>query len=107
MLSMESSFASHELTRKELEELEREYEILAGQIVNMLDSLSKMGPVSAPLHSSLDEFHSSLNKKLRELDLLPKKPLGASYYRYIDQLVKSLRTGVRETQDFVKSWKGW
>ncbi|MDE0100294.1 MAG: hypothetical protein OXM87_11935 [Truepera sp.] len=98
-------YVKHDLTRKELEEREREYEILAGQITNMLDSLPKMGGVPDPLHSSFDEFYSSLNKKFQEFGLLPREPLGTDYFIYIEQLVKPLRAGVKETRDFVKNWR--
>lgn len=106
MLSMANSFANHELTRKELEEREREYEILAGQIENGLDSLPKMGSVSDPLHSSFDEFYLSLNKKLQEFGLLPQEPLGIDFFIYSRELVEPLRAGVKKTQDFVKNWRG-
>lgn len=105
MLSMANSFANHELTRKELEEREREYEILAGQIENGLDSLPKMGSVSDPLHSSFDEFYLSLNKKFQEFGLLPQEPLGADFFIYSRELVEPLRAGVKETRDFVKNWR--
>ncbi|MCY4353256.1 MAG: hypothetical protein OXC09_00475 [Truepera sp.] len=89
--------AQHTLTR---EEREKENKILAGHIEGVLYALSKKGSVS-------NELYISLRKRLEELDLLPEKPLGTSFYRYVGQLVKPLRAGVKETQDFVKNWKGW
>ena len=106
MLSMVSNFAKRDLTREEMEETEREHKNLAGEITNMLSLLPRMGAVSDALHPSLDALHSSLKKKLRDLDLLPEAPLGTNFYIYIEELVPPLRAGIKETQDFIKNWKG-
>ena len=87
------------------EEREKEHKLLAGNIENVLNFLPRMGAVSDALHPSLDELHSSLKKKLRDLDLLPREPLGTQTYTYIRELVKPLRAGIKETQDFIKNWK--
>ena len=94
MLSMTIHYPKHE------EEREKENSILAGHIEGVLDVLSKKGSVS-------DALHSSLNKRLQELDLLPEKPLGAQFYRYVGRLVEPLRAGDKEARDFVKRWRGW
>ena len=82
------------------EERERENFILAGQIEVVLNSLSKWGSVP-------DHLYVMLRNRLRELDLLPAKPLGTSFYRYVGELVKPLRAGTKATESFIKNWKGW
>ena len=82
------------------DELEKGHRNLADNLENMLDLLSKNGARS-------DEIHFLARKELQDLDLLPQEPLRTDFYPYIRELVKPLRAGVKETQDFVKNWKGW
>ena len=89
--------AKHKLTR---EEREKRHLALADDLEHVsLDLLPRNQARS-------DEIHLMIQKELRELDLLPREPLGTDYFIYIEQLVKPLRAGVKETQDFVKNWKG-
>ena len=74
--------------------------VLADNFEALLKKISRAGSVS-------DRTHSLILKELQEYDLLPEKPLGASIYQYIEGLIKPLRTGAKETQDFAKNWKGW
>ena len=94
MLSM--MIAKHDLTK---EELEKRYRDLADSFARMLVLLSKNGARS-------DEIHFFAQKELKELDLLPREPLGANFFIYIRELIEPLRAGVKETREFVKNWKG-
>lgn len=82
------------------EERERENYILAGQIEVILESLSRKGSVP-------DELYVMLRDRLKELELMPAKPLGTSFWRYVGELVKPLRAGLKQTESFIKNWKGW
>ena len=80
--------------------LEERHRILADSIENVLKSLSKTGMVS-------DQVHSLIKNEIEDLGLLPQgEPLGTDFYIYIRELAKSLRTGNKETQDFVRDWRG-
>lgn len=94
MLSMSREYTQHGERRL------NDDEILAGHIEFVLGQLSKWGTVS-------DDLYLSLRGTLQERGLLPEKPLGTSFYRYVGELVKPLRTGPRETRNFVRDWKGW
>ena len=91
MLSMSSGFNAQR---------EERHQILADSIENVLNSLSKTGMVS-------DQVHSLIKNEIEDLGLLPQgEPLGADFYIYIRELANSLRAGNKETQDFIKNWKG-
>ena len=71
----------------------------------MADILEDVSVIASKKGSVSDETYSLVNGRLQELDLLPEDLLGAQFYAYIEELVPPLRAGVKETQDFVKSWK--
>lgn len=87
----------HALTQEERDE---ELFVLAGQIEFILGQLTRWGSVP-------DHLYVMLRDRLQELELMPAKPLGTSFYRYVGELVKPLRAGSKKTQSFIDNWKGW